>query len=87
MKTSKKKVLVPVDEHRSVEVIVPANWFNPYYTCLCSRCASRYYEDDETGIVRADFNQTVFDRCTMCPSTKGWDFCVFEIEDAMKKAS
>lgn len=45
--------------------------------CLCSKCASVYYNDKNYYIERADKNQVIYEECMMCKNPRGYDFNIW----------
>ena len=52
----------------------------PMEICLCSRCASQFYNSPNHYIKRVDPYQTVKEPCTYCNYRYGYDFLIFELE-------
>ena len=52
--------------------------------CLCSRCASDFYNMDNYRIKRVDMLQTEKDTCTFCSYRRGYDFYVWPVSNARK---
>ena len=72
-----KRVAHRLDSGKVVTHVVSKNWDDGEVRCFCSRCASPYFDFDDTKIVRADKYQLILSTCEMCGSTKGYDFVVF----------
>ena len=51
----------------------------PMELCLCSRCASQFYNSPDHYIKRADQFQIEKDLCTFCNHRNGYDFLVFDL--------
>lgn len=77
-KIKRKEINVDVNENYSVVLFVPTYWVKPMVMSLCSRCAGHYYDDDKSRIVRANYNQRIFDKCDICGRNKAYDFVIFE---------
>ena len=55
----------------------------PMEMCLCSRCASQFYNSPNYFIKRVDPFQTKKEPCTYCNYRYGYDFLIFDLaEDA-----
>lgn len=52
----------------------------PMEICLCSRCASQFYNSPKHLIKRADPFQTVKEPCTYCNYRYGYDFLIYDLE-------
>lgn len=50
--------------------------------CLCSRCASVFYESKEYYIERLNPEQVVFEPCDICRRLRGYDFAVWNNKNA-----
>ena len=55
--------------------------------CLCSRCASVYYEDRDYVIERADLYQVELDECDLCRRPRGYDFLIWKLSSLRSKKS
>jgi len=53
----------------------------PMEICLCSRCASQFYNSRQHFIKRADYYQINKEPCTYCNSRNGFDFLIFDLAD------
>lgn len=51
----------------------------PMELCLCSRCASQFYNSRHYFIKRADYDQTAKEPCTYCNIRTGYDFLIFDL--------
>ncbi len=52
--------------------------------CLCSVCASTYYNMPDHGITRVNMYQIVKDKCTLCGYRMGYDFYVWPKHNVQK---
>lgn len=50
-----------------------------YEICLCSRCASQYYNMPDKAIRRVDDFQEIMDTCDFCQHRKGYNYKVWPI--------
>ena len=55
--------------------------------CLCSHCASIYYEDHGCHIERADLGQVVFEPCDICKNPHGYDFLIWDVSSVQNRNS
>ena len=53
--------------------------------CLCSRCASDFYNMDGYKIKRVDMLQTSKDICTFCSYRRGYDFYVWPVSSTRRR--
>ena len=53
--------------------------------CLCSSCASTYYNMPDRRIKRVDMLQMDKDICTLCGYRRGYDFYVWPVSNVQKK--
>lgn len=47
--------------------------------CLCSRCASVYYDSKNYHIERKSMYQDVLDPCDICKNPHGYDFLIWNL--------
>lgn len=55
--------------------------------CLCSKCASVYYELPDYNIQRSNIWQDVLEECTICHNNNGFDFKIWELSTVRRKKS
>jgi hypothetical protein len=53
--------------------------------CLCTPCASVFYNMPSKRIVRKDFYQIDKEPCTYCSRRMGYDFLIFEKSSVQKR--
>lgn len=85
-KIKRREINVEVNENFNVALFVPTCWVKPMVMSLCSRCAGYYYADDKSRIVRANYNQKIYDKCDICGRNKAYDFIIFEKIDNLQQA-
>lgn len=55
--------------------------------CLCSRCASIYYESKNHYIVRKSLYQDILEPCDICKNPRGYDFLIWDVSNMQNKKS
>lgn len=56
-----------------------------FEVCLCSRCASIYYESKKHYVVRKDLYQYILEPCDICKNPHGYDFLIWDVSSVQNR--
>lgn len=83
--TLDRSIMNDINYALAVSTGVGTNTDAPLILCLCSACASQFYDSPDFHIARIDSMQLEKDVCTYCNSRQGYNYKIYRRFHTIKK--